>query len=272
MINKRHIADGKVILLTAAITIITVLCGACGHIGFTPSKALSEDNCTLVVHLKTGTLSVYSDTAFPDNIYLQDVKHKSRLLGGDNSGVILAQFIPNEKSDKDYAWLNIVLNQKNTKSAKTQNHNKLLTPYIDPLPGKTVFGRSDHLPYYWDYEDINPRKKGKQGMQGDRSDLSIAGSSKDGIPEFWDGPVDNCCTEISFATFLVERSEEKENHKLKIVTGFTWVFHEGPSKPGFNNGDESITGLSGICINQDWRKKINRALINSGLQLWRVNN
>ena len=272
MINKMHIAEGRGILFTAVVTIIALLCNACGYIGFTSSRALSGETSTLVLHLKTGTLFVYSDTAVPDNIYLQDGRHKMWLLGGDHSGVILAQFIPDEKIDKDYAWLNVVLNQKNTKSAENQNHRKLFTPYIDPPPGKTVFGRSDNLPYYWDYEDINSRKKGKQGMQGNRSDLNIAGSGKDGIPEFWDGPVDNRCTEISFATFLVERPVEKENHTLKIVAGFSWIFHEGPSRPGFNNGDESITDLSGICINQEWCKKINRALANSGLQLWRVNN
>ena len=143
-------------------------------------------------------------------------------------------------------------------------------PHFDPLPGKTEFGRADSLPYYWDYEDIDPKKKGVQGITGGTSDLQFSDKKQDGVDEFWDGPVDKAKVEIEFATFLVQRPDSDKGRVLTILGGFGWTFNEGPKCKGFNNDDEFISNLNVIKVDEVSCKLITTALKNSGFKDWQV--
>lgn len=231
--------------------------------------ALCTGDRALQVPVEGGTIHVHADDSIPRGVFLHNGRRREKLMGGDRTGIILARFVP-EKTRGTYAWLNIVSGHENTRRARNRHGKTVSFPYIDPLPGKTEFGRADTLPYYWDYADTNRKKKGIQGMKGGQSDLEFPGSKPDGIADFWDGPIDRKRAEISFATFLVLRPDTETGRALEVLGGFRWTFHEGPKRKGFDNGDESIQGLAPIGISADTCKLITRALQNSELEEWQA--
>lgn len=106
-----------------------------------------------------GHVVVYVDEATPRGLQLNLKKRRRKVLGGHRTGVIVARFIPNaapargepEPQNKvSFAWVNVVVEQKHTKPVLDSQTNVVSFPNIDPLPGRTEFGKSDSLPFYWD--------------------------------------------------------------------------------------------------------------------------
>ena len=75
---------------------------------------------------------------------------------------------------------------------------------------------------------------------------------------------------LRFATFLVIRPQETGDAKLRVLAGFRWTFNEGSARKGFNNGDETVTDLTQVTLDDTALELINTALQNSGYGKWSV--
>jgi hypothetical protein len=197
-------------------------------------------------------------------------RHKEEILSGDRTGAVLGRFVPDHKEAGTFDWINVIAGQRGTRPIKDSKRQIVQFPNIDPLPGKTEFGRADKLPYYWDYEDTNQRRRGVQGLTAKQADLRIPGEEPDGIPEFVDGPEDVRNAEIDFVTFLVTRPSNANEKHLDVLGGFRWTFHEGGKRRGFNNGDEWISSLAPVSLGEDTAKLLGEALRNSGFNNWSI--
>lgn len=69
-------------------------------------------------------------------------------------------------------------------------------------------------------------------------------------------------------TFLTLRNPQAQ--RFSLLGRFEWTFHEGPSKPGFNNGDESISNLQEVKDLGAAVEQVRKAMTNSGFDDWSV--